>query len=1429
MRRLLIGLARAVAAGLLLLGVALTGVVLGLDAPVVRRLVVARVNLALASTFAGRVTVESLGGLGLTSLRGVSARVEDPTGRTVLRVEGVSVRVSTFALFRSVLGGGEVAVTLRELSVARAEVSLDVDDAGTLRVAQAFAPRSQAPSTGASRGVRLEIARASVGHASIHREVDGRPPVEVGLDGVYASVRVVQGALAVDVEEPRLTAHFADEQNEIRAALDVPALKADDVRALWPESPFTEDGSVHVEAKGTLPRLAFRARASVGRGALAIEGPIVVGDDVRADLHVVATSIDAHALSGSAPVSDLSASGDVSLVAPPGGGADADVVLDAGEGSLAGSRIPPATIRGHVAYDARAKGHVTATAALAIRVPGAPIELKLRLAPKGESFELSVDGRATVPRFDAVQALGRTVRGRATAVAHGELDIGTRRLDANARAAIEEVRLGGVRLSDATVDARASGALASPRADVTIAGDGLDVGALHFSAVRGRAEMTLDGGVTLRGVEVSVERDGRAATVHAPVVRFAEGEVRVDDAVVEGVGSPLRVSLRQSPGQLIVRARSQRLDVRRLAQIAGVQHVEGGWLSVDVDATIRASTATGHAVLDLADGSAGGWHDASAHVDVKVDGRRASGHVAAALGDVGSIDVRSPSIEAGPSWARVWGVLDIVAHVDLAKLAARSSPATLPLGFGGGASHVLDAAAHLQVDRGTGLASVDARLADPAGDLVVLAATSDSALLARLVRAEGGRLEALDAIPFDAILTVPSRDLSTLPAAIGAIAEQGRVEATVRWRGTLAQPSVDVTAGLRGVRTDVRVLAAPIDLDLTAHYGGGHVVAALQASARDRRVLDASASADVLVADVLQGLRGAPVPWTASARGHLSAFPLRSIGALDDYQVRGRASGDFVLDGLHRDAHATLALVFDALQVGDIVCREAGLQASVDGRSFDASGQVDHGDGGAQAHGHFGTHWGSAALPAVDTSQPVDVSGSVKAFRVELLEPLFAGLFADLDGRLTGSASVRIDPRARTMTSQGTVALQDGVFELATLGGEFHDVSGKITLTPDGVVRVEDVTARGLSGRLQAAATARFSGLAFGGASATLVVPRKEPMPVVVEGVNLGVVDGRLDVTATPGAGGSGIDVTVGVPTMHVQLPASAAHEVQALGELDRVRFGVSGAPTGSADMSLDRDGDTGEPAGGARALRAPVRVAVKLGGDVEVKRGADLDVYLAGEPTFTVADAVGATGRIRLVRGTIDVQGKPFVLEEGTVTFVGDDPSNPQVVLTAAWTAPDGTTVYADFRGPLRTGRVTLRADPARSHDEILALILFGTTDTSASAGGASPQATPAVAAAGGAATQPINRMLDGFGLAGGVSTKIDTSTTNPRPEVEVQIAREVTLQVALVLGVPPPGSNPDTVLATLNWRFLRRWSLETTVGNAGSSILDLVWQHRY
>ena len=54
-------------------------------------------------------------------------------------------------------------------------------------------------------------------------------------------------------------------------------------------------------------------------------------------------------------------------------------------------------------------------------------------------------------------------------------------------------------------------------------------------------------------------------------------------------------------------------------------------------------------------------------------------------------------------------------------------------------------------------------------------------------------------------------------------------------------------------------------------------------------------------------------------------------------------------------------------------------------------------------------------------------------------------------------------------------------------------------------------------------------------------------------------------------------------------------------------------------------------------------------------------------------------------------------------------------------------------------------------------------------------------------------------------------------------------TLQVGYIVGNPSPGTNPDKTLVTVDWRFKRNWSLDATFGNAGSSIMDMVWQYRY
>jgi translocation and assembly module TamB len=158
---------------------------------------------------------------------------------------------------------------------------------------------------------------------------------------------------------------------------------------------------------------------------------------------------------------------------------------------------------------------------------------------------------------------------------------------------------------------------------------------------------------------------------------------------------------------------------------------------------------------------------------------------------------------------------------------------------------------------------------------------------------------------------------------------------------------------------------------------------------------------------------------------------------------------------------------------------------------------------------------------------------------------------------------------------------------------------------------------------------------------------------------------------------------------------------------------------------------------------------------------------------------------------------------------------------------------------GPLKTGQVKLRSSPAKTQNEILAILLYGTSDATSTVNSGTSYdlnaSSPFAAVAGGAAAQQlnqalggVNRALDNLGVIKGISTKIDTSQATPRPEVEIQIARDISLQVAWMIG-GTTATNTDTTLFTLDWRFLRKWFLETTVGDAGTSIVNVVWQHRY
>jgi len=479
-----------------------------------------------------------------------------------------------------------------------------------------------------------------------------------------------------------------------------------------------------------------------------------------------------------------------------------------------------------------------------------------------------------------------------------------------------------------------------------------------------------------------------------------------------------------------------------------------------------------------------------------------------------------------------------------------------------------------------------------------------------------------------------------------------------------------------------------------------------------------------------------------------------------------------------------------------------------------------------QASAHAAATWGASLAPSLDPKEPLEAWVDAKGFRVAALRPAVSSVLDELDGRLDARVHVELDPRTRAARLLGGLTLKDGRVQAVAVGGEFRDVSAQVDLSPDGVVTLQRLTASGVTGRLEATGVAQMRGTTLESASASIVIPDGAPIPLSAGGTQVGDVNGRIEVDET--TRGDTMDFAVNVDQARVALPVASTGHVQPLGPMRNVRIGAHrGDPSVLVTFPLDPQRKQTTEGGGA-----PVVVTVNLQ-DVRIVRGTDLKVGLGGQLKVDTSSGGAAgpavTGRLDLrPGGKLTVQGKTFTVDNGTVTFL-DDPSNPQVVVRASYQASDGTLIYADFVGPLKTGKVSLSSEPPLPRQEIVELLLFGTT------GGSQPQAsegtaaTQALATVGGEAAQPLNHMLNQLGL-GAITTRVaSTAAGVVEPEVEVQVAKDISVQLAVVLGQPPPGVNPDRTLLTLDWRFASRWSLATTIGDAGTTIFDLLWRKRY
>ena len=1278
--------------------------------------------------------------------------------------------------------------------------------------------------------------------------------------------RVVLGLTVAD------TSLFADavmRDGKARVRARLPETKLGALAALAPA--FRPRGNVAatLEAEGDAARVRTRVGLDIDHATLTATALATPREAHEVELGASLRGAELATFAPSAPASRLGADLTAKVRFPASGATTGEARLELVDAPhIAGIALPKTTIDATLDTTGDARAELTATD------EGIALSAHARLPralTDGTKGHLSLDAKGSVDLAQASR-LGKPGRGTIGVDARGSLDLGTLAVDAAVETTVARLAWNATRARTARVSAHVDGSARAPRIAAALHASDLDAGPAHVHRLDVTTTATTGGGLTLDRTFVRVAANGTELRASAPTIALGN-HISAPRITITGLGAPVEASLTRDLGVVRVAARTDGVELGNLASLLHVQGLAGR-LVLSADATISSTDAEGVVHARLTGGAFPGIPRADVALDASLADHVATAKVDATLGDtlvakaeVSQVRLAGPALLAA-SWASATGFGTLDAKADLDGLTRLLAPTGLPMAPVGGRAHLrgsfsgdatshapslsvaidttglellvarpgtdpfhvasIDGEATLKLDGATGFSAAFARAYDHRGELVAVDAKGTVPLDALLARDLASARAEFLTTPLAARVTVNERELASWPRELQPLPRgtTGRASAVLVLEGTPSSPRL--TVDVIGKRLGLAGARASNDLGAHATYDGATARASATLVGSSRGRAQAELEANVPVAPLLAGQPFERIPWSAGGRLAFESFALEALPPVGDERVRGAVDGSVTLSKLHDDAALDLDLRLTDAGLADARAPKTAVRVHSKSGRVDGSLRVEQSDGYLEGTLVLGVDWGARLVPVLDTRRSLDARLVAKSFRLLPLRPLVASALADLDGRLDADARVVADPTGTDVRMFGGAELRDVGFVATALGQELRDVGAKVVFLPGGVVEVTGITASDGAGRIDGSARARFEGLDFSGANARFEIAKARPFDVMLGGQTLGNVYGRADVTVRRSA--QATRVSVDLPSLHLRLSDLAGKAVQELPQRADIKVGVlKGGVLVDARPPKARRGADDE----RRGAGATLDVAVKLGSDVDVRRGAMVTVQLTGEPRVHVEGGTTAiAGSVQLVSGSLDLQGKKFAVERGTVTFDPQDPANPTVLATASWTAKDRTRVIADFVGPVKTGKVTLRSEPSRPQSELLQLIVFGTADgfNAAPSIGQKPDATTRAAAAfgGNALAQGLDSALDGLtGLT--TQTRIDTtSANNPRPELEVQVARDIWLKFGYVLGTPPI-HEPDKSLGSVVVRFAPNWTLSTTVGDRGKATMDTVWQYRY
>ena len=1407
----------------------------GLRTSFAREQIRVHVNAALSELFQGRVQIDRIGAATLGGVSGVDAHVFDPDGRQVIRVQGLSAAASLPSLgWQLLTNSDQPALVLTVVHVDHADVTLRDDAELGVSLASTFLPRSPTPTKPGAvpSGPHLRIESVLFEHIWAHGLIGSSPPLDAdvkrlsaalsqspqagfsldlkrlelvarGLPGAVEPRGQVEGRVVAPADAAnaplRLEGTFAGRvagsavalqaswvADELQAWVDLPELPAAFVNQRLPELRLDGNVAVRAQVSGTLPVLDFTATVDGAAAHVVATGYAALAQGFEATAAVEATRINAAGIVADAPQSDLQLRLQALAFEADAGDFVGSYRLDLAPGQVERNATPPLWINGQGRWDAA--DTLTGSGQLAVEDAGLSVRGQYQLAlPRaaGGSLRAAVQAELTDP--ERLAALGLHAAG------HGELsaEIGLKQGGMSGKASLSLRHLDHalVQARNVELSASASGTLDQPQLHAAATLDVLSGRAhadLDYSKARQELELFVSDLDLVRlsiilGSKLPLEQATLGATAHVThPSSTANYEVNAKGNLQLGKLGSAQLSANQLQLPPTLSRRSRWGDVQGAVVVNGRLQLEA-LAPLLTRAGVPTERTTGSLRFEV-----GAKHEPDDPQGLELS---------AALDTVGLriVQQRQPPRAIVTTADAIEDQPFALEGIDL-HLSAHARPrsgevfGTLIVRDQGGTLADVQAATQLPESLPSGLADA----------------------------------ESLMRLPLKVHLEMSQRRLATLPPLLRPDALRGRASVEADLEGSIAEPTLVARVSAQALRSAGSKQAVDVDAELHYSPERGQCRIAARLAGKSSRLGNANATwqGNLLRAgELASGTSGL----VGSADVELVEFPVEIVPFVADRQIGGQVSGKVGVKNWGQDAQLSAELSSTTLSLGKLPIRQLGVSAQTKADQLLAEVTMNVGSGTAHGSLVADARWGKLALPELLHRGLVKVE--TKAFDLASLSPLLGGYVSEIGGTLDANTQLAVTPTTTELS--GSAKLEKGVVQIPAMGQRFSDIALRVAVAGQ-KLKLEGLTARGTTGRVTGQAGATLDGFALRAAEAHLVIRNNEPLPLMLEGAALGDVSGSVDAAYTSPASGER-KLTIDVPSLHLVTPDSSGYDLQSLDVPPDVRVGVRRADGTFVALPVQPLEPGGATESSAEAS-APLRVKVRLGQDVTVERGTTAKIQLTGELEVVTGAETAVNGRIEIRGGKLDVSGKTFEIERGVVTFDGNDPGNPTITATARWDAPE-YTVYADYVGDVKNGRIKLRSEPPLTPSEIANLLLFGAPEGSA-AGSADPNgangAALAVGLAGDTAAKGLNQVLDDFTKLD-VSARVDTTTGSARPELVFQVSPRVSARVTRAIGAPAAGEALDRTFLTLELRLRRAWALSAVFGDHGGSALDLIWRRRY